>query len=190
MKKKIEVSNNYNHVCTFTYSINKDRKVLKLDIEEGSLHLIKAIRYMFSQTDIIDIGNQYKRICPYKMYRKWIFGGDNSKLGEGEHHFILSYLDIKEKEFKENVVLVAYDSGMYLKGSYEIFIPDFLELCYYKHKLKKDEDEKYINTKNIILDDRYTEIKELPTTEELKEKGYTIPQQYYNKLQKKANSFL
>lgn len=156
--------------CVIEWDI--DGNMIKFSVDGDPLDIQALVKILLHETEVYDY--KYDRISPFKLERR--VDTENRK-----HKFVMRFIDIKD-DFKEvEKVLLETGDNMNIVGVYEMFIPDFLELCVERRVLDRKRSG-YVIARDLERGMKYcTYIPCKPSVRELTQKGFIIPEKY-NKL--------
>lgn len=96
---------------------------------------------------------------------------------------------MRDLKHKSDVIITATNSMLMEVGEYEIFIPDFLELCVERKLLERNGNEyKLIRSLDSEIEKCEYVYNEF-TLEELKEKDYIIPDNFIKEINKRKHMY-
>lgn len=160
---------------------NIEGLMLKINLSKANMGLIGVLKILLNETKIHETLN-YNRVSPFKLER--VYRKDIQK-----HVWTMNYIDIRDLKHKSDILIEANKSLQMEVGEYEIFLPDFLELCVERKLLERNGNEyKLIRSLDSEIE-RCEYVYDEFTLEELEERGYTIPESFIKEINKRKHMY-
>lgn len=154
------------------YECNKSNNILKIRIEENPIQMNMLTRILLHDENILN--HKYERISPFRVSRDFI---------KTECHiWNIEFVNIINDSIEENEI-IRTDKDMMLMGEYEVFLPDFLEICVERGLLSRDKNgyKLIYDISSGICDCEYIQPKKELTIGDLMSRGFIIPEKYKSK---------
>lgn len=154
---------------------------LKINLSKANMGLTGVLKILLNETKIHETLN-YNRISPFKLDREY-------RKDLKKHVWTMNYIDMRDLKHKSDVIITATNSMLMEVGEYEIFIPDFLEVCVERKLLERNGNEyKLIRSLDSEIEKCEYVYNEF-TLEELKEKDYIIPDNFIKEINKRKHMY-
>lgn len=160
---------------------NIEGLMLKINLSKANMGLIGVLKILLNETKIHETLN-YNRVSPFKLDR--VYRKDIQK-----HVWTMNYIDMRDLKHKSDILIEANKSLQMEVGEYEIFLPDFLELCVERKLLERNGNEyKLIRSLDSEIE-KCEYVYDEFTLEELEERGYTIPESFIKEINKRKHMY-
>lgn len=160
---------------------NIEGLMLKINLSKANMGLIGVLKILLNETKIHETLN-YNRVSPFKLDR--VYRKDIQK-----HVWTMNYIDMRDLKHKSDIIITATNSMLMEVGEYELFIPDFLEVCVERKLLERNGNEyKLIRSLDSEIEKCEYVYNEF-TLEELKEKDYIIPDNFIKEINKRKHMY-
>lgn len=167
--KRIKRINTLGVKSIIEWECNKKNNTLVMRIEENPIDMNTLTRILLHDEEILN--HKYERISPFKVSREF-------KKMES-HIWNIEFVNIRNNNL-EKTEIIRTDKDMMLMGEYEVFLPDFLEVCVERGLLCRDKTgyKLIYDISRGICDCEYIQPKKEFTIGELKNSGFVIPEKY------------
>lgn len=164
-----------------------DRNMIKFNISKCPITLQGLLKILLNEINIDSY--KYNRISPFKVIHSFI---------DTEHKFKIIYPDMRQiNKTDEHILNVdsiinANCNMQVIQGSYEIFIPNLIELAKFKNVLilENDGKQKIRGLENEMKRSMYLNVSKETYINELIKRGFVIPERFIDEIESMNNDYL
>lgn len=176
--------------CSGKESIIKfeiEKNIIKFELSKSPLCLQGLLKILLNEIDIHSY--KYDRISPFKLTQNFI---------DKEHVFRIVYPDMRqinktdEYILSVDLILKTNCNMQVTAGSYEIFIPNLIELAKFKNVLLLETDgtQKIRGIENEMKRCKYLNIDKESYINEMIKRGFAIPQKFIDNTENMEHEYL